>query len=1736
MLGLTILAALTTLWSYEETDLELDGNPSYYREAGSPNALTSPLMTLGKVELSGEIAAFQQLPVLPVDAKAGLVWIRNDNENAFYGVALSGLDTTNSWMKLADAVSIGACESDEISAAITLARMGDLGVVRYELSEKNSATPLFSVERSVAMREDYSWKGLEIAGYADLAQFSMAMSEKDSPVTETTIRNGFNLYASLDAALVEVKDGDTLYVNDDATMTAVGAEALAATRGVSIQLAEDKILTLPSSGAYLPITLYMSGESYIRCDAGGAGVTIWNIYRDGIKEARRVVLAEALTGTGIFRNNNTYRARSMMAIAHVWTGAGEDDDWDTAANWLDGEVPTDSTGEKQCLVDVSDASVPIQVTRKVDIAGICCVKRGGEGASVIYSTEPREMALYGVTYRYQGYVPSGSELTLRNLSWVLSAVSGGDKEGAILGRGTVAFEGTVSGEIVGTPQCDYLFRNATNEEYSAVISSFTTSSADTAVKLGEGTNLHYDKLCGYRSGYCNLPKVFFLTGSKADFKNGIWVNRHHTSYPFNLYMEGGVIVSTNANGLSLGTTENPSGGANGKICGQEYFTMSGGELYIERLASEENRNYAYLNGGEIYLGAGGMVKTETHLVATIATDSKGNEIGYEANTNATIQWGGTVIHATTNQTWNLPIELAGNAIIDVPAGVTVELAATLSGGEGYTLVKRGEGDFHVKGTLTVETINVEAGRVTAATLHSVRYTTLLGVQAFIPYMDGCKYWSGAEGGLWTFTNRNWILNGEFCTFTNGDNVVIDDEAAGDTIIIPNNTVIPGELIIDIDRDFTITNSLNGRFGAATGRIVKRGTGTLNLASGTVGTWYANGGNLNHCDFIIEGGTVTSSQRMQCNTFGDSREPWTLEVKNGARLVFGAHGLTGWENTGDLIYGGKINLKVEDGGIIEFNSIVGGAGCQYFNTVEFDGGELIAGNGHNVGGMMTIHEKMVFKGEEPYVFDFNNDRSSWQRISLRPTTGEDVEFNCQTDVTFRFPIGRTSTYTGKTGIKKTGSGKLTLDFQRNELTSCPGRLDGAIKVMEGELQVNCDMNSATQTVVKAGATLSGHGKVGNVIFENGSVFDARGDLRILGDAEFQGVGTLYLESVDQKIVVTGEMKGMSALKNWRVLVGRDDPIAPPIEYSGKQLTLGQLDGELQAGGGRIPSFIMIGNGAAPSSLSPGPRLSLLAKRRAKMLNKRREIIYNTDGCDMVYYSKMSAITETAFWGQRLNWALDSEIDTISYVPLSSGFGNYSSTNTYADLFIEEVSATNSSSYNAVYDFYTNGLDCIDMAVHFSRTNGIEGVLSIRMNDSHDGTTKYKTDYYDPGTNEYYHPFFSTFKREHKDMLMWTTHEPTSKKHGQWACVDFTHSEVRNTAKNIIIDFLERRDVDGLELDFCRHFNYFKSVYDGGTASDEERGWMTQLMRDIKAAVTRLENERNHPILLYARVADSPAYCYDCGIDTATWAEEGLIDFIIGGFYFRSQDWKTTADFYHAHGIKFYASLDDSRVSSPIKGRDTVPYFRARFAETLDAGCDGVYLFNQESDSLSTVSDLRFRETDGEDKIYFVVDRSDGSWNEDHYMPGDGFKKHRKLPSIDPTWADSKANREKGYVVIVTNSFDFTMRLGDDFTKAAALGKTPEITVMAAITNNYLMTAAKYPELESPVAYFTNDAVTVSLNGTALELSERSAAHVYSFTAPSSAVIKGLNSITVGNTTDEPFQLKDFAVKIIYREDE
>ncbi len=430
-------------------------------------------------------------------------------------------------------------------------------------------------------------------------------------------------------------------------------------------------------------------------------------------------------------------------------------------------------------------------------------------------------------------------------------------------------------------------------------------------------------------------------------------------------------------------------------------------------------------------------------------------------------------------------------------------------------------------------------------------------------------------------------------------------------------------------------------------------------------------------------------------------------------------------------------------------------------------------------------------------------------------------------------------------------------------------------------------------------------------------------------------------------------------------------------------------------------------------------------RQEMINRKREVIYNTDGCDALYYPRQLPVTGENFQNLRLGFTRGSKIDSLFYCPVSSGFGYLTSRTAAGDQLLidpppEECSG---DEFNATGELLKQGTDPLKLAEEYCKRENLEFFASLRVNDTHDSGHSRNQPYF----------LFPPFKAAHPELLFGS--ETERPPYCSWTAVDFAREEVRDRMAAIVAEICANYDIDGIEYDFMRHMQLFKSVAWGESASDQELELMTDFMKRLRSITEAAGRERGRPILVAVRVPDSLRYCKAVGIDLAAWARNKSFDLLIGSSYFQLNPWASTVAFARRHNLKFYASLDESRISGslPLGARNSREAYSARALAALEGGCDGIYYFNMEYEPLRDRARGNRADLEFEDKVYYATERGTGGYTPDTYLR-DGARYHN-LPKLEPG-----APR----LIAPGGSYSFQMTIGDD--PGAAGERSPEVVAM------------------------------------------------------------------------------------------
>ncbi len=254
-------------------------------------------------------------------------------------------------------------------------------------------------------------------------------------------------------------------------------------------------------------------------------------------------------------------------------------------------------------------------------------------------------------------------------------------------------------------------------------------------------------------------------------------------------------------------------------------------------------------------------------------------------------------------------------------------------------------------------------------------------------------------------------------------------------------------------------------------------------------------------------------------------------------------------------------------------------------------------------------------------------------------------------------------------------------------------------------------------------------------------------------------------------------------------------------------------------------------------------------------------------------------------------------------------------------------------------HNEGVDYPARVVERCRHDGISPWISLRMNDCH----------YNDNLS---HPFHGKFWREHPDLCRKNCP-------GYFAnCLDYAHPEVRDYFKALVLETLDRYDVDGLELDFMRECYLF-------SAGQELKGAaiLTNWMRGIRKLVDDAATRRGHPVYLGVRVPSRPEVALALGLEVVKWAEEELVDLIdvtprwaTIEFDMPIQEWRkrlAKSKVALAGGLEInYRPYPDApkSMASPELAVGAA-------ALVLAQGADAVYLFNYFQDTSWPLSDYQ-----------------------------------------------------------------------------------------------------------------------------------------------------------------------------------
>ncbi|MEK6795827.1 MAG: hypothetical protein AABZ39_13680 [Spirochaetota bacterium] len=246
------------------------------------------------------------------------------------------------------------------------------------------------------------------------------------------------------------------------------------------------------------------------------------------------------------------------------------------------------------------------------------------------------------------------------------------------------------------------------------------------------------------------------------------------------------------------------------------------------------------------------------------------------------------------------------------------------------------------------------------------------------------------------------------------------------------------------------------------------------------------------------------------------------------------------------------------------------------------------------------------------------------------------------------------------------------------------------------------------------------------------------------------------------------------------------------------------------------------------------------------------------------------------------------------------------------------------YWRVRRYMATGADPVELSVRTANECGITPFISYRMNEMHYNE---KPDY----------PTHSDFWR--------SNYRTKGLPNGG---LDYSHPEVRDWYTRILFELIDKYDVGGIELDFCRFPSFFPE-----SKAIEHMPLMTDLVRGIRKKLDDTARARGRELALCVRVPRSIDAARGIGLDVASWCRAGVVDMLnVSPFAFFTADIGIEEYKRHAGKVPVYGEMQFNTFlgETPWHFRQTVfrhttkAMYETAAYDFLKRGADGVSFFN------------------------------------------------------------------------------------------------------------------------------------------------------------------------------------------------
>ena len=183
-----------------------------------------------------------------------------------------------------------------------------------------------------------------------------------------------------------------------------------------------------------------------------------------------------------------------------------------------------------------------------------------------------------------------------------------------------------------------------------------------------------------------------------------------------------------------------------------------------------------------------------------------------------------------------------------------------------------------------------------------------------------------------------------------------------------------------------------------------------------------------------------------------------------------------------------------------------------------------------------------------------------------------------------------------------------------------------------------------------------------------------------------------------------------------------------------------------------------------------------------------------------------------------------------------------------------------------------------------------------------------------------------KQQHKDWVIKTWWQE-----GLW---NLASPELQDFKLNYVTKIMKKYPFDGICIDFLRHLPCLPVGKQW-----EYRGCVTEFMGKLKSNMDKLDRG----IVVGAKLPENGEACHSDGFDVEAWAENGFVDFVIGGSRTVNPDIDWFKKVTERTNTLVYACWDAWHLAD-AQHNQTTDFYRGMLSNWTSKGVDGIVAFN------------------------------------------------------------------------------------------------------------------------------------------------------------------------------------------------